>query len=267
MSNKKTYRIEETHLEEQCMSLLRMCLLADEVKTFGVPQEDRPIVNELILSARFQDGQTTPFPDFVADMGIIEHFQVSASKFTHKGSTSLITAGEHFRAHEKVLGMDDSKSICVTCARRQIDYDGLQKSLQHGLMKHIKSLQKYNGTPSRVMFMIQFDDAYAIKLEPEDDQLVNARKPLDYHLYLDKAILLKLAKYKDLVSHYIFVESCSDIAILQSSYIPQQIEGIKRAGYSVNAYGYDLQDSFITHRLPTIFVQKEAPDENRTSSD
>ena len=117
-----------------------------------------------ILSTVCQNKKDNIFPDFFFDGGIIEHFEVSASNETKKGSQYKINDASCQREKEKYFQEQDQKflesSRCpgtiktatVEDTHECFSYESFVKSFKRNTERHLKSLRNSGYTNQVVVF-------------------------------------------------------------------------------------------------------------------
>lgn len=191
---------------------------------FGLSEEDRIEVANLLRTAQPNE-KASEFPDFVFENGFIEHFQITASKETKKGSRQIIEENDFSRRAEKnektfkeecKNNPDVEKVRNVKTSMNFPDYSGknLEDSFKRNFEHHIKSLEKYNGSKQIGVFMVE-NYEFAVKMYENifNDVKKNLcygdlrlpQKFTCYRLSRDKKLLNYIYSYKSLIKYIIFV--------------------------------------------------------------
>lgn len=191
---------------------------------FGLSEEDRSEVANLLRTAQPNE-KASEFPDFVFENGFIEHFQITASKETKKGSQQIIKENDFSRRAEKneKIFKEECKNNpdfvnvrSVTTAMNFPDYSGknLESSFKRNFEHHIQSLEKYNGSKQIGVFMVE-NYVYAVNMYEnifadvkENVSYGDLRRPQEfscYRLSRDKNLLNYIYSYRDLIRYIIFV--------------------------------------------------------------
>ena len=191
---------------------------------------DYLIVSSILTSA-YQNEKRSDFPDFFFDGGIIEHFEVTASNETRKGSQYKVDDAYCQREKEKHFKQLDKEFIesphhpgtmttqTVEDTHECFSYEAFKKSFKRNAHKHLVSLRKslYNG--KIVVFLIEQQGArlciYA-----------NNSFYKFYTLSEDKNLLLYVKENMSDVNYIIFTASGS-YEILDLSKIDSMISRAK----------------------------------------
>ncbi len=120
-----------------------------------------------ILKSAFQNENHNDFPDFFFDGGIIEHFEVTASDETHKGSQYKIDDAycqrekdKHFKQLDKEF-IDSPhhpgtmKAETVEDTHECFSYESFIKSFKRNVEHHLDSLKKSKYANQIVVFLIE----------------------------------------------------------------------------------------------------------------
>lgn len=190
----------------------------------GLDDMDILLIRNMIKSAH-PNRKLSEFPDFICDMGFIEHFQVTASHVTRKGSpysiqTSKLEQNIENWEHEVV------KESCPNCFYEmpstmipapEGSYENLVTSFQANWKNHIESLRNYAGNKNCGIFMIDMRHENLLSMcemyPPKDvegdvrygDVVYTAKRVHGYRLSFDKAMLNWIYQYRDLIHYVIFV--------------------------------------------------------------
>ena len=126
---------------------------------------------ELILNSAHQNEKHSDFPDFFFDGGIIEHFEVTASDETRKGSQYKVENAycqRDLEQHYDQLNKDflDSPHNPGTIKVETIEdthtcfsYESFVNSLKRNIKHHLESLRKSKYPNQVVVFLIEQQDA------------------------------------------------------------------------------------------------------------
>ena len=122
---------------------------------------------ESILSSTHQNENHSDFPDFFFDGGIIEHFEVTASDETRKGSQYKIDDAYCQREKDKHFKQLDKEFIesphhpgtmrteTVEDTHECFSYESFIKSFKRNVEHHLDSLKKSKYVNEVVVFMIE----------------------------------------------------------------------------------------------------------------
>ena len=126
---------------------------------------------ESILSGSRQNEKHSEFPDFFFNGGIIEHFQVTASNQTPKGSRYKIDDACRQRENEKYFRQFDKELMespyCPGTITTQtvkdvyefFSYEFFVESFKRNVEHHLKSLRNSEYTNQVVVFLIELESA------------------------------------------------------------------------------------------------------------
>ena len=207
---------------------------------YGVIFEDIEELFESLLAAK-ENPEKSKFPDFILDDGWIEHFKITSSKETSKGSIKEISSSKFerdtfedevaFKKHceeNAVPDFEDSKEWQQEDV--QHSYNMFQYSMNKQISHHIDSANKYSGNKEIKIFLIEYDDVGLEMIEEfEEKDFKNGNSPQhywNYKLSKDKEMLKYLYNLKDKVDYVIF-ENHEDVEIIKILNIPQIISQIR----------------------------------------
>lgn len=219
-------------------------LYTNDIRNFyGLDKKDFGNVLNLIRKAK--KNKETTFPDFIYKAGLIEHFKVTASKETGKGSAEIIEQ----KKFEKSIELDKKQFIeycnnnpSFTKVRSKswdrigvsYSYENLVKSIKKNWEKHIESLNNYKHNKETKIFLIDncefalemIEDMY--KNCPGEIRIDYCRKPehfYNYRLSRDKQLLNYFYQFKNKVDFIIFYyeESFEIIKLKNIPYLLQQL--------------------------------------------
>lgn len=169
------------------------------------------------------------FPDFVFNNGFIEHFEISSSKTTRKGSKQKMESQEFLReVNKNVKDMKENDTVKISmqqvCCEHSYEY--LRKSFKDTWNNHICSLKKYNGAKDVPIFLIEYQDISLGMTEDVSeypfllDDIHKAIKNQFYRLCYDKELLRFIYDTsKDYIKYIIFI-NLDTIDIIKTENIP-----------------------------------------------
>lgn len=181
------------------------------------------------LKTAVENEQKNNFPDFVLNNGFIEHFQVTSSKSTRKGSKHLknikhyeIETDERFKQIKKEWEenpiMYEERIATREYVYQDHAYEYLDQSITHCFQNHINSLDKYKGEKEIGIFLIEYTDR-AVSMVPNYDNeifekinkgdLKVKRKIVGYSPVYDKKMLEYFKRFKDKIKYIIWVNKSS----------------------------------------------------------
>ena len=201
----------------------------------GVVFED---IAEVFQALNKSEENTKPseFPDFVCENGFIEHFEITSSNETRKGSTKkidqflfnkdIIPKIEEFNRSCDNMEVGETRSESWSKKDVSHSYENLTKSFKNNLTKHIGSADNYSGKKDLKIYLVEYGD-FGIEMcedigsNPEY-YARNKRKPdhcWNYRLSRDKNMLRYIYDYKDDID-YIIMNYHDYCEIVKVSSIP-----------------------------------------------
>lgn len=176
-----------------------------------------------ILEDARENKDSNAFPDFISSCGLVEHFIVSASKETRKGSEYKIHETNEKLAISNLIKKKDAaflssasspgtmETICVQSEFNETSYGCFVSSFKRNVDNHLKSLLRVGNSKGVVVFLI----------EQQDGRLSIYKNDSFYKFYLlakDKILLNYLKEIRGLV-HYVVFNSADTVEIIDLSQI------------------------------------------------
>lgn len=211
--------------ELNCLNIIRNTKDIENPKRyFGFLRKDVEEIVESIKDAQ-PNKNLSNFPDFICNNGFIEHFKVTSSKETRKGSIH-IKEETHFKKKveseaeliKEKWNQDPNNvknnSIHWAFNFPEHSYSYLCESFMNNWEKHIASLNNYKGNKSTSIFMIEYTDLaltmYENVFEDWIDGLSNGdvREPETvefYRISRDKKLLNYIYQFRNTIKYVIFV--------------------------------------------------------------
>lgn len=186
---------------------------------------------KVFLSSLKENKDNNKFPDFVFDEGIAEHFLVSSSNETRKGSSYKIEeninkekAKEGFAKADEDFKSSPYSPNTFSIAKSYEEYEGFSynnfcDSFKKNFIRHYNSLIKSPYTNKTVAFLI----------EQQDSRLSIWKNDVCLRFYClseDKNLLLFLKAYSNEI-RYIFFVQIDGIEIIDLKGIDQLLEKSK----------------------------------------
>lgn len=226
--NKQIRRLLTKRGEKElcCLEKVRKQLAPEDC--MGMTNEDWEEIKKCLKTA-VENEQKNNFPDFVFDNGFIEHFQVTSSKSTRKGSNHLKSikhykneTDEKFKQVKKEWEdnpmMYKERKAVQEYVYKEHDYEYLKQSILHCFENHMNSLDKYDGNKEVGIFLIEYTDC-AVSMAPNytDEVFVKInngdlklkRKIVGYSPAYDKEMLEYFKQLKDKIKYIIWVNRTS----------------------------------------------------------
>lgn len=219
-------------IEENDLPLDYLCVACIE-RFFGFSlemlQEFENVVLYSMLYSRINDD--SKFPDFKAKNGFIEHFEITSSKETRKGSKDKAVFGKTVSKIRKDMIANDLSYEQRTIESINHSYSWFVGSFKSNWEHHVDSLDAYDGNKDVGVFLIDFRQNFLLM---HCDQLGDIKWPdgvsvgdlwtsesnKKYRLSRDKALLEYIHQYKDKVKYVIFVYDDCDFEVISIQNIP-----------------------------------------------
>ena len=242
---------------------------------FGLSEDDAKILGRLLQSV-IPNPNPSVFPDFVSELGFIEHFQVTSSKTNRKGSVHkkeeshfLEKVEENEKQFKKEMDITPSfgevKSIHHHFSFPEHSYDFFVESFINTWNHHIKSYEKYQGVKELGVFMIEYQDMALkmcetfgdLKCEVWYGDLLHREERYRYYrLSRDKELLGFIYDFRHIIKFVIMVSGDS-VEVICVKNIP---ELLKLLPYKFDIYVPTIvgrQVSLYGVSVPNIVVGEE----------
>lgn len=216
--------------EQKCLDAVKS-IFREGKNCLGCLDKDDDLLKN--INSAQSNKQASNFPDFLFEGGFIEHFQVSVSKETTKGST--------FKQEESRFKIQTKKD-CEENQRQWMNerfrpntiktipheltfddncYEYFVNSFKRNFEKHIESLKKYDGPKKEGVFLIE---------QVDGSLFIDGTYPTEtYSLFYDKDILTYIFQFKDVLQYVLFTNGeyldlvkISNIPKIMK-YVPQDI--------------------------------------------
>lgn len=212
--------------EQACLDSVRNIL---RTKKCEKHLDGDAVIIKNILTVK-ENEQANDFPDFICKNGFIEHFQVSASGETKKGSLYKQEESCFERQSNETLGNKkdeylnsrfESNTLTMhqsTLCYDKSTYENYVKAFKKNFESHIDSLKKYDGSKENGTFLIE---------QVDGSLYVDGAVPyMPYSLSIDKELLQYVYQYKDYLTYVLFTdgERCE---IIKLSWIPKILSNVK----------------------------------------
>ena len=229
--------------EQNCFELIKANL--DKDIYFAMSHIDRDSIKDVFESAS-PNPDNSSFPDFVFNGGFIEHFRVTSSDVSRKGSKmerERADISKDFQKRAKEASEDlpeDSLSI-ISVGTPQFwhkthTYENFVRSFKTNLEHHLESMVKYSGNKECKIFMVEYNDSALLmnKKVPRDlmlnvtyGDLVKRECPA-YRLSRDIDLLQYIYEKKEQIDYLIFVDdNCFHGAFADIIKVSNSLEIIK----------------------------------------
>lgn len=191
---------------------------------FGLVENDR-VEFESIIRAAQSNPNASCFPDFIFENGFIEHFQITSSVSTRKGSTHTRKEREFRRKVDseteeiksewnKTASFDAVRSKTWNFFNPAHSHEYLVRSFKRNWEQHMKSYKKYEGAKRVGVFMIEYPEFALAMHENVYQGWINGMSQGDmreqeefkeYRLSRDKDLLQYVYQFKDEIKYVVFL--------------------------------------------------------------
>ena len=209
------------------------------------------LTTESMLGSARQNENHNDFPDFFFDGGIIEHFEVTASDETHKGSQYKIDDAYCQRENDKHFKQLDKEFIesphhpgtmkteTVEDTHECFSYESFIKSFKRNVEHHLDSLKKSKYADQIVVFLIEQQGAslgvYINNIFDRFYKLSEDRKILEYikETFTDVDYIIFIA-----TDRYEVIDLSKIDALIQRAKTGLDIRGGRQKNVSLKLYIY-----------------------------
>lgn len=207
---------------------------------FGMQYNDIKTIYLALQNAK-RNEKASCFPDFILNNGFIEHFRITSSNETKKGSAKIIGDKnfdrmielERKKFKEECENGRGSRNSTQSWVHLDVchSYDNLEKSFYKNFNKHLKSLGKYTGNKQLKIFLIEYTDLGVEMIENiAEEEMKNNRslKRQHFNIYMlskDKKMLEYLYQFKEQIDYIIYDYACG-FEIIKLADINKIIEDI-----------------------------------------
>lgn len=225
---------------------------------FGLLESERTELEDILRTVKANPTKSA-FPDFLFDHGFIEHFQITSSAVTKKGSVH-IKRDKEFRQRvdaerskfvsecSENLSLNKPLSKSWDNPNPKHSYKFLVESFKRNWESHMKSYRKYDGSKQIGIFMIEHPEL-ALKMceevcpEWENGMSCGDLKPsekfCEYRLSRDKNLLEYVYQFKNEIKYVLFVNQCR-VEVIRTENIPYLIT---RLPWNYEIYPLDVTTS------------------------
>lgn len=223
----------------------------------GFTLAEQKELSDLIMSVHKNDNEhQTNFPDFISDLGFIEHFKVTCGIDNKKGAAN---SAQNSRQRKDFINRakeypSKTNNICIIgemYERNGGTLDGLKESFKKHWISHIESFNKalngnrynFDHDKQRSCFMVSSDDLLyvepAILFKHDKNDLLFGNLTKHFHFDIENSYFLAhdielldfMYKYIDIVDYVIYVKPDKSIYELikvgNIPFIKQLISGYK----------------------------------------
>lgn len=205
--------------ERRCMTIVRD---AKNLLFFGTTYEDEKTIKRAISTA-MENKDLNLFPDYVFEGGFIEHFFVTSSRETRKGSSmaredSELERKQIKKTNEVLEGVNpDRPEVFITDGDpywyKGHSYEFFVDSFVNNFEKHVQKAKDYLGNKEHSVFLIEYSDmALTMHRKTPRDLLLERSYgdliPIENHGYRlsrDADLLKYLFEKKTEVEYVVFV--------------------------------------------------------------
>lgn len=222
----------------------------------GLTTNDENEFLQLLSSVKSNDSENkTEFPDFISEIGFIEHFHVTSGESNKKGyditkEESKIQK-EHINLIQSKLS-DSLEKIKSSFTRGNDSIENFHKSFKTCWEDHINHLNKYTGNKHISCFLISSDDNFEIREHPNDKNdlyfgNLGRENKKDFCLAYDYELLDYIYNYRNQIDYVIYYnknKNKNNIEIIKVSNIPAIKEYLSN-------YKWDLISNFSMEIMTT----------------
>ncbi len=193
------------------------------VNFFAMTEQDIETVEDVFFKA-IPNKDLSKFPDFISDLGFVEHFQITSSEITKAGSGYKKAFSQHEKDFEKEVKqlqdeMNETPSFGeIRTVEKAFSYrdnhshDNLILSLKQSVDKHIRSEENYEGAKAVKIFMIEYNelslkvqiDYPNVKTERSYGDLLRRESVTEYKISRDKEALQFLYDKRSYIDYIVY---------------------------------------------------------------
>lgn len=194
----------------------------------GMTNKDWEEIQKYLKTA-VPNEQRNNFPDFIFDNGFIEHFQVTSSKTTKKGSKHLKNI-KHYKDETDIKFkqikkewednpiMYEERIATQEYLYKEHNYEYLKQSIEQCFQNHVNSLDKYEGKKENGIFLIEYMDCAVSMVPNYNDEIYKKinngdlkieRKINGYSPIYDKKMLGYFEQFKNKIKYIVWVNKSS----------------------------------------------------------
>ena len=231
--------------EKECIEELKNAFLGKtNVKIYANCELET--ISQILFSAK-PNANSNSFPDFVLDDGGIEHFQLTSSKETRKGSEFKIeeninkkSRDEYFEMlKEDYLNSEFVPGTITTDNYEEVyesfSYDAFIHSLERNIVNHVESLEKGHNQDKVVVFLMEQQTARLWI----DEGIIPIKF---YELHRDKKALSIIKQHCNSVNYIIYFVADSvevlDLSkiddLLKESLVYKNVKGSRLVKHQLN---------------------------------
>jgi hypothetical protein len=249
--------------ERKALDCIKKYFISSDI--YGLATNEILKLNEILQKA-VVNKDLSSFPDFLLDNGFIEHFQITSSKETRKGSKHLKDFSNYRKRVVEIRRQLILKNI-TNFARSKFWYSGhsyenLKSSFIKNWQSHMESLSKFKGKQDVGIFLIQYMDEGLEMFENAYDRVEteiripvrDALKLDDYYLSKDKYLLSYIEQFRDRLKYVIFM-NCEKIEVIKLDKI-SEIQKLLPWGFFVAPIGGVRTDYIYPLDLNCLFSRK-----------
>lgn len=191
---------------------------------FGLLEADRNEFEQILRKVE-PNQKPSDFPDFVFTNGFIEHFQVTSSSVTRKGSNHAKKESEFKHRVEtetkqienewnQTPSFEEVRSKSWAFSNPVHSHEFLITSFKNNWEHHMDSYRKYNGAKEIGIFMVEYPEVALSMCENMYCDWINGMSQGDmrgqekfneYRLSRDKKLLEYIYQFREQIKYVIFV--------------------------------------------------------------
>lgn len=264
--------MERGETEKNCFDYLKSIVLSNNNICYVCSDEDDKLIKQIFQTA-IPNPESSKFPDFIFDFGLVEHFEVTSSHSNRKGSKMKIEQyslqkeaedkEKKFIAEMNENSCYEERFIITDKWHSAHSYDNFCLSFKRAWQHHIESLSKYDGNKTIGIFMIQYNDSALfmdavfpnVKSGVYYGDLLEKPKYRGYRLTHDSVMLEYIYQFKEKIKYVAFFNNdgingkrCEIICVENVPEILKIVKGKYRfhcamIGTAHTVYGISTPDS------------------------
>ena len=250
---------------------------------YGMDKEEILKVENAIRTA-VPNSNASSFPDFLFKGGFIEHFEITSSATSKKGSKQRKTENEFDEQVQKEI-LDIQEKINKNPVVGEVksyhwghEYpkhsdENLQKSFRQNFEHHLDRVKQYQGEKECKIFMIHYPDLSISTMEDIYKDIQHGIQVGDlreqqsfqcYRLSRDKEMLNYLYQFKGKIDYIVFLACNAPYEIIGIKHIPELLKLLPWDFRFFCAIVTHWQQSLYTTSIPKAEQPKEENENDQT---
>lgn len=223
----------QNSLEMKCLEKVRERMSPENC--FGLTDKNYKDLQALLSSA-VPNRNSSEFPDFITNDGIIEHFSITSSAEGRKGSKQKAKSAKLYAESQRdfLLSLDTSepnRKVAHSVNQNIEEHSrcNIVRSIKKNWEKHINSYDNSTYVKKHSIFLMEYIDSYletAIESKGSCHQVFAS-----YRISGDKEILNWIYDFKDKIEYLILFNENS-LEIIRVDKLKELIESLPEAQYA-----------------------------------